>query len=163
MALNKENAHRVDKVKVLDGHINYVFIFYCSGCGKEIRAQHGGLRNHLGKCSSCCKRKHPLTQPFAVMQQNCAKSGRQMDLTFAQFCEIRLTTTCHYCLLPLNSERSKRGYFLDRMDNDGPYSVANCVTCCWRCNQSKGYHFTYEQFMQLAVVIRTFPVAKKKA
>lgn len=57
--------------------------------------------------------------------------------------------TCHYC----GGSLPPTGAGLDRKDNNGPYSLANAVPCCRRCNTIKGNAFTYEEFMEIRHVL----------
>lgn len=77
-----------------------------------------------------------------------AKSrGVPFSLSREQF-EDLAEKVCHYCGSPPSNTatRRKRGKQvgevfvyngLDRVDPDGPYSVDNCVPCCWTCNNAK--------------------------
>jgi 5-methylcytosine-specific restriction endonuclease McrA len=41
------------------------------------------------------------------------------------------------------------GVFLDRIDNNKPYTLENSTTCCWRCNDMKGKYLTYEEMKMI--------------
>lgn len=51
-------------------------------------------------------------------------------------------------------------YYLDRKDSFEGYSVENCVVCCSRCNQAKSNFFTYEQWVEIGKVIKSFAQTK---
>jgi len=50
--------------------------------------------------------------------------------------------------------RGSRSYKLDRMNNDSGYTKDNCVVCCWKCNQSKGNRYTYEEWYGMTAYFR---------
>jgi hypothetical protein len=77
------------------------------------------------------------------------KCGQTWGLTFEQFAAL-VVLPCHYCGKPLNPT----GTGLDRMDASRGYETDNVVPCCHRCNKVKMDHFSYEQMLKLAQVIR---------
>lgn len=68
--------------------------------------------------------------------------GIPFDLTEAAFKELA-ALPCHYC--GAEPTRTFHGRYngpfvyngVDRLNNDGGYSVENCVSCCWTCNRAK--------------------------
>jgi hypothetical protein len=76
-----------------------------------------------------------------------------VTLTYDEYIQFTKIKNCHYCnnsipWRPYNSGNKKaQAYFLDRKDNDGPYSKENCVVCCTRCNRMRSNKFTYEEFI----------------
>ena len=72
---------------------------------------------------------------------------------------------CHYCGIEERKvvqvwgefyKQDKRGYRLelDRKDNEGDYSLGNCVLACAVCNCAKSNKFTYEEFRKVGMVIK---------
>lgn len=75
--------------------------------------------------------------------------------------EFTTNKNCHYCGADIfwaeyNTNTNGSNYNLDRKDNAIGYSKENCVACCGRCNESKSNHFTYEQFVQIGDLIRSW-------
>jgi hypothetical protein len=48
------------------------------------------------------------------------------------------------------------GSNLDRKDSSGAYEASNVVPCCRRCNYGKNNMFTYEEWMAIGQVIRSW-------
>ncbi len=72
---------------------------------------------------------------------------------------------CHYCDEQLTWAVSALGrngyqYNLDRKDNREGYSVLNCVTCCWFCNEVKGARFSYEEFTFMAPILKQIRLSR---
>lgn len=72
---------------------------------------------------------------------------------------------CNYCgldsaqLYELNlvNPRTKKRYEtigVDRIDNSGPYELANLVPCCAPCNQVKSQLLTFEEMKRLGQHLR---------
>ena len=71
--------------------------------------------------------------------------GRTYELTLEES-EAYFLDNCYYC-----GEEAKQGETLngiDRKDNNGDYTMDNCVTACNMCNMLKGDLFDHEQFIQ---------------
>ena len=72
------------------------------------------------------------------------RRGIVFNLSYEDF--LWLTSQrCFYCgaepqkIKKGRSKRSQKYYYngVDRINNDGPYNVSNCVTSCWYCNNAK--------------------------
>jgi hypothetical protein len=57
---------------------------------------------------------------------------------------------CHYCEGPL----TPTGHNLDRKDNSKKHTAKNLVPCCRVCNYTKNKHFSYEEMLLLAPILR---------
>lgn len=55
--------------------------------------------------------------------------------------------SCVYC-----GNQKKIG--LDRIDNDKGHIKENCVSCCYRCNITRGDQFSYEEMIRLGKTIK---------
>lgn len=87
------------------------------------------------------------------------RRGIGAEITYEQFLSF-VNQPCEYCggeiiQSPYHSSKTKKhGWCLDRKDNDGPYSVDNCVSCCFSCNRLKGNFYNYSEMKQIGVVIQ---------
>jgi hypothetical protein len=63
-------------------------------------------------------------------KRNLEKFGFEIEISEAQFIVISMKP-CHYC-----GKNGPNG--IDRMDNDKPYALLNCLPCCKHCNYVKG-------------------------
>ena len=104
------------------------------------------LRSHLRPYESLYNRLKTMTK-------------HKVDLTYEEFEELTKRGACHYCGIPLvwrARYAGRGGWQLDRKDTKGAYSVGNCVVCCKRCNWGKGSLFTYEEWLQIGNLIRSW-------
>lgn len=104
-------------------------------------------------------------RPYEALYRNLVfHTGRRkklLNLTYEEFLEFTEVRECHYCGAAIGwceSNRHKNGsrYNLDEKDSTAGYTKENLVVCCLRCNKAKSNLFTYEQFLKIAAVIRTF-------
>lgn len=161
MALRRQDAVRRERKLTKGGSPYYIYYFSCSVCEVEISSQHSYLPKHSGMCPSCVRKGPKFIAAYGQLLGNKHKRRVDVELTYEEFFRLCEIETCHYCYEPINrtvkrGEKGYRGYCLDRKDNDLSYTMDNCVPCCWRCNQTKGNRFTYEQFMKISEVIRSF-------
>lgn len=159
--LIREDAIR-EEHEVKNGNRYYYCIFECVVCEKEIKVQRQGLKKHSGKCSRCTQLK---TMPYESIYNELKthkKYGVTVEITFEEFLEIIEPRKCHYCGKELfYSERTRewgkvnsRAHQLDRKNNSIGYRKDNLVCCCWDCNRVKSDRFTYEEFLQLAPILK---------
>lgn len=66
------------------------------------------------------KEKDPLKYAFLSLRSNAKRRGKIFDLTFAQFKGFAVK-----CDLMLKRGRTKTSYHIDRIDENGPYSMDN--------------------------------------
>jgi hypothetical protein len=121
-------------------------------------------------CRTCCR---PKSQPKRRLRPyesgynawtHRAKKKHSVLLTYEQFLELTKIINCHYCgceirwteYLNKTIQGRRHGSNLDRKDNDLGYDIDNVVVCCGRCNAAKNAHFTYEEWLQLSQVIRSW-------
>lgn len=136
-------------------------------CGRvdEVRAD-----NIHRPCRTCCR---PTSQPKLRLRpyESCynawtqrAKQRHAVDLTYEQFVKLTDTHHCHYCgaevvwteYLNKTKQGRRHGSNLDRKDSTLGYTAENVVVCCWRCNSGKNSLFTYEEWLQLGAIIRSW-------
>ena len=152
----------------------------CPKCGKPIVYTRISSRNYaekLGKlCNSCCHSGERngsygkfVTPPYRwlydKMLLNAKRKNNVVELTFQEFLDDFVSQTkCHYCGDDIHwTPREKRHnkmenyrYHLDRMDSSGPYSVANCVVSCKRCNELKSNKISYELMRGIGELLRSY-------
>lgn len=159
VALRIENAYRKERRQTRGGSFYYTYFFKCRECGKEINSQHNYLKKHSGLCISCGHKGPIFGSAYNQLVNNKHSKRVSATITYREFCDLAKITQCHYCDQTINRSSKKgtlgyRGYFLDRKDNNVGYTRENCVPCCWRCNQTKGNRFTYEEFLLISRVLR---------
>lgn len=161
VGLNRKDAFHKERKQTNGGSFYYIYYFKCTACGCTISSQHNYLKKHSGLCCVCSHRGKPYIAAYNQLVNNKHKCKIPVTLSYEEFYELCLIPNCHYCDKPINrtlkrGNKGYRGYFIDRKDNNLGYTNDNCVPCCWFCNQTKSNRFTYEQFMKLANVIKTF-------
>jgi hypothetical protein len=159
--LDPANAIRSVKKYYPSGSYGVTYFFFCSECGDEIKSQSGQTQNHSGLCRSCTQKGRPFQSAYTQLLGNQHKNRVAVFMTYEQFYPFCLEKYCHYCSTYIKrsskkGEKGYRGYFLDRKDNDKPYTVENCVSCCWECNQAKGNRYSYDEFMVMQKARRKF-------
>ena len=117
-------------------------------CGSKVVVGSRSLRN--GRTRSCgCLSLLPkgvaaFNKIVSTMKHNARARDLEWQLTDEQ---VRCLTkqVCHYCgAKPSQISRGERinGTYiyngLDRVDNDRGYTIDNVVSCCFKCNRSKG-------------------------
>ncbi len=133
-------------------------------CGKERARFRTNLISGKNKGCGCIPwniKTRPYEAIYNVFLRNAAKDNRFIDLTFEQFLKFTEISECHYCGLEITwakSSTNKNGnnYNLDRKDNTVGYTFSNCVVCCARCNRAKSNHFTYEEWVEIGKVIKSW-------
>jgi hypothetical protein len=136
------------------------------------RCKCGNIRSvslmHLrdGHSKSCgCRRFLPINRkkPFGWCYNLIKTSKHFLSLTYDDYLEFTKLKTCHYCNCSINWQphrerhnQLQKGHNIDRKDCKIGYTKENCVVCCPRCNWSKQDCFTYEEFLKIGAVIKTF-------
>jgi len=158
--LYKENA--IGRKKLVKGKNRYyLFLFKCLGCDNVLEVQSSSIKTHSGKCRRCCQ----LGEPYMFIYNELLNHKRkdcEVNITFNEFLDIIKNNKCHYCDSELiYNEHSKvyginnsRAHQLDRKDNNVGYEKNNLVPCCWDCNRLKSDRFTYDEFIQLAPILK---------
>lgn len=161
--LDKENSFKKVKKIYNSGSCSYTYYFYCQ-CGEEIRAQSSALKKHSGKCASCSQKGKPYQAIYTELLKS--KNDNNFTLTYDQFIEIIKNNRCTYCDIELywyphtkfkgKEISGSRAYQLDKKDPSKGYSMENAVPCCWLCNKTKSDAFTYEEFLEIGILIKKF-------
>ncbi len=139
-----------------------VFVGNCA-CGALIKSKPYYLERHSGKCLSCAHKKPPFVHLYNKLKNTAKHEQHQLDLTFEEFLQFTKINNCHYCGDVLdwqpfcyNKGAYKSGsYFLDRKVNNLGYSMENCVACCTRCNMAKGSRFSYEEWKEMTLCLKS--------
>ena len=160
--LDIKNSKEVITKRSKKGSTYKTWVFECSECGRDIKAQQHSLKTHSGKCRRCSQ----LGKPYMFIF-NELKNHRNRKVPFKLKYEelldiIEHNNKCHYCETPLVynkhsrywGKNNTRAHQLDRKDNDKGYLVDNVVPCCWECNRLKSNRFTYEEFMKLSPTLK---------
>lgn len=129
----------------------------CCHCGREcpiseFRLKTNGKRS--GRCRACrseaSRENLRLPQSRWTVGRSIAKRrGIPWDISLEDYLPL-ISRPCHYCGGPL----APTGGGLDRMDNEGTYSIDNVVPCCRGCNTVKGERFTYDEMLLLAPALQ---------
>jgi 5-methylcytosine-specific restriction endonuclease McrA len=121
-----------------------------------------------GKCRSCeaqgsisKKRLRPYEGLLNSLKYRCKRKRVALTLTYDDIVSLTATRNCHYCgaainWVPHHVKHESRPINLDRKNNADGYTLENVVVCCSRCNKAKNTIFTYEEWLQLGAVIRTW-------
>lgn len=132
----------------------------CS-CGKlrTIATEHltSGKRTGCNTCNNG-NLKRPFEGRYAMLCAM-AKGRCSVNLTYKEYVEFTKHNLCHYCgkVVQWNPHGYQGdGHHLDRKDNSLGYSKDNCVVCCARCNRAKSNHFTYEEWVKIGALIKTW-------
>lgn len=140
-------------------------------CGHEFTCLNQDLWR-MGPCRMCGhkgprinRRKRPYEAMYNIFV---GRAKYPVSITYEQFVEFAKIKHCHYCDDEIfwkeyrtDKTPGGTGSNLDRKDSSLPYSFDNIVVCCGRCNYAKNDHFTYEEWMQLGAVIRSWRYIEK--
>ena len=123
----------------------------CTNCGQVTVRMGNNVKRYLG-CQNCNGRPQSesgLRRLFKSYSSRAAERGYSFGLTLDQF-KLLTSLPCHYCGTEpqqvsgsrKKGQKSDWGNYryngLDRVNNEAGYENANCVPCCWMCNQTKG-------------------------
>lgn len=137
----------------------------CS-CGVEklVRQEHL-LSSSTTSCG--CRKHEPVLRVFESLYNRLLQSSKHpVELTYEEFLEFTKQHRCHYCgcEIVFDTRIVKQDRCnLDRKDSYKGYSKDNCVVCCKRCNIAKNNHFTYEEWVKIGNLIRSWNNAISKS
>lgn len=143
-----------------------VLIYICScktnNCPNPIRIWSSSSR-HCGYCNDCAdlrNRRKPYTYLFSSFINAQKHRNVKVDLDFEQFVSLCEDEVCHYCGSETirdkhRAKKQSNAYMIDRKNNLLSYTIDNCVSCCWKCNDLKSDKFTYDEFLKLRAFIKT--------
>jgi 5-methylcytosine-specific restriction endonuclease McrA len=115
---------------------------------KHIQGCHCGFSN----------RSRPYEALYNTIANLAKRRHLEVSLSYEEYLEFTKTEECHYCgeILLWKAFGKMNGHKLDRKDNSLGYSLENCVVCCPRCNRAKSNHFTYEEWVQIGALIKSW-------
>jgi len=158
--------------KYFNGVLRQGFIFLCLGCKKEffVRKDCFKARGITGYCKPCyykADKGKPYEHLYRKLSLSARSTNKDINLSFEEFLDFTLIKTCHYCDDDITwsdySYKAKSfAYNLDRKDSNIGYNKSNLVVCCGDCNSTKSNKFTYEEFKELAQLIKTIKLKRKK-
>jgi hypothetical protein len=90
---------------------------------------------------------------FNNLKSKCKHRSIALNLSLQDYERLTSATLCYYC----HGRLPRLGSGLDRIDSDGPYSVDNCVPCCYICNVMKSDLTVYEFLHHINKIIKTVP------
>jgi hypothetical protein len=139
------------------------WICMCS-CGALGEIAANSLKRGTSKSCGHSQKLQPYEYLYRILLSSIRskRSHVPMELTLEEFLSFTKQKRCHYCNTPLRwSEKNIRGakltgYNLDRKDNSLGYTFSNCVVCCKRCNMAKLNHFSYDEWKQIGMLIRSW-------
>ncbi len=107
---------------------------------KGIKRYKSGLPRHKYKTPLDSLKGHL----YNVYCQSMRRRDMTMDLSFTDF-KVLIAKDCYYCGLTPQQHLTKSTVDavltyngIDRVDNNKPYILDNCVPCCKFCNSAKG-------------------------
>ena len=133
-------------------------------CGNTKDIAAGSLERGVSKSCGCSTYIKPYESLYNYCMFHAHREHPELQhtLTFKEFVSFTSSPTCVYCgdtvvfvSRNINGARATR-YNLDRKDNAKGYCKSNLAVCCKSCNYTKGDRFTYEQFVEIGKVIRSF-------
>jgi hypothetical protein len=147
-----------------------VYIFKCVSCENEVRTRKNYAKKHTGTCSSCMALqllpsalKARRLRPFEATYNIMVSRYKDLTISYEEFLEFTKITSCTYCGVTINwKPYSSQNMNLDRMINELGHTKGNLVVCCGKCNRIKGNHFTYDEFMLLAPILKLIRLNKEK-
>lgn len=114
--------------------------------------------NNIHKSKTIKKPKYSIkiSTRYGILKNNCKKTKHKLLLSLEDYTEIAQITECHYCGAFVDWFNKSSAYYLDRKDNNVGYTKENCVVCCTRCNMAKGNRFTYDEWLKIGEVIKSW-------
>ena len=136
-------------------------------CGHRYQTQRQSLERSQG-CKKCAYKKarpYRRLRPYEAQYNNFVSRAKYpVSITYDEYREIaELNKSCHYCDAPIvwqeyrrQKSRGGSGSNLDRKDASVGYMLNNVVVCCGRCNYAKGTHFSYDQWVSIGKLIKSW-------
>lgn len=159
------NGKKVIGISHKHNHRHYFDVICSCGRRNKCLAQSITRGNGCLYCSHKGERPERRLRPYEA-QYNTFKGRAKhpVSITYDDYLQIaESNTSCHYCDAPIvwreyRSQHSRGGFGsnLDRKDASVGYTVDNVVACCGRCNYAKGTHFSYDQWVRIGKLIKTW-------
>lgn len=116
----------------------------CQNCGEyqPLDSFHKNRTEPDGFCRRCkvceslrAKKSETIYDKF---KRAANKDGKWIDLTFEQWMQLRSAKTCACCKVQFDQSVKQMQVSIDRLDSEIGYTVENCRSICWGCNNLKG-------------------------
>lgn len=115
-------------------------------------------------CTHKDDRPYRRLRPYEAQYNNFINRARfPVEIKYEDFAKLAEQKECHYCGGKVvwaeyrnNKKRGGSGSNLDRKDYRLGYTLDNVSVCCGRCNYAKGTHFTYDEWVKIGNLIRTW-------
>ena len=140
-----------------------VYVCKCksSHCSNNVRIW-SNSSIHSGYCNDCTdvlKRRKPYASLYQTFLNAQIRRNIAVTLSFGEFSLLCKEEKCHYCGAPTirdkhRQKKQSNAYMIDRKDNIIGYTIDNCVTCCFDCNNLKSNKFSYIEFLKLRQFIK---------
>lgn len=165
-ARNKLEGKRYGQLSVLDyigPDVKGRAVYRClCDCGTECEVSGTHLSSGHSKTCGCVKpglRLRPYEATFNALRRAAETAQIDITLTYDDFLCFTTLTSCHYCGHPIlwtkyNVQSSV--YHIDRTDNTRGYIAGNVVVCCTRCNYAKADRFSYDEWLQIGKLIKSW-------
>jgi len=147
---NKKVSHRYYRAKCI-----------IDGCNNETITQHSKLKKVSGKCISCSAKKRPYEWAFSKLKtRNKNPKFKGSYISYEDTLILMLNTHCEYCGAFLNRKPHKEKdtqspLLIDRRDSSKGYTLNNCASACWKCNEMKRNFYSYEEFKAIITLLKT--------
>ena len=156
MSGKKVNRWTVLRRNGSDRYRNALWVCLCA-CGNTRNVTGNSLRTRSSFSCGCTRKKAPFESLYNRLKLQEARYP--VELTYEQFSAFTKITECHYCEAAIAWRphyAGKGGYNLDRKDNLLGYTADNCVVCCKRCNLGKGSLFSYDEWLSVGALIKSW-------
>ncbi len=150
----------------------YKLICYC---GNEFIAEGNDITSNRIKSCGCAKTTAAKGRAnynqsgekniYGDYRVKAKQRGHDFNISFDNFKKL-LYQNCFYCdSVPMNVKKLKNNEVfkyngVDRKDNKVGYSIDNCVSCCYICNQAK-HSLTLEYFTKWIETVIQAKINKK--
>jgi hypothetical protein len=131
-----------------------------------------GIRKACG-CMGHGNRLRPYESLYNTFRKYASYREVAVFITYEQFLTLVAIKECHYCGAdiywriyddqPRLGKPRTHGYNLDRKDPKLYYVMSNVVVCCKRCNMAKSNYFSYEEWVEVGKLLRSFRERREHA
>lgn len=138
-------------------------------CGQVRIISGSALKRRERKSCGCLgngNRLRPYESLYNSFKYYARQRGIAVSISFEQFVDLTKVSNCHYCGAgiywriyddkPKSGKPRRHSYNLDRKHSGLTYTIDNVVVCCKRCNTAKSNMFSYEEWLRIGMVIRSF-------
>lgn len=124
-------------------------------------------RSRLGKLSRHAPGEAAKRLLHVTYRRDAKRRGIVFDVPIELFLSI-IAKPCHYCEAPPSNRAYPKRYYggclytgIDRVNNNGGYTVDNIVPCCRRCNLAKR-DSTLEEFSEWIIRVHAVTVLNNR-